>query len=51
MKRLIVALAVAVSLVAGTGAASLAGPPSFDETCEEAETKSAGKKDFTCDYE
>jgi hypothetical protein len=49
MKRLIIALAIALSLVAGTGVASLAGPPSFDETCEEADSKSAGK-DFTCDY-
>jgi hypothetical protein len=51
MKRLIVAVAVALSLVAGTGAALLAAPPSFQETCKDAEETSAGKKDFTCNYE
>lgn len=50
MKRFIVAFALAVSLVAGTGTASLAGPPSFQDKCVEAEKASAGNKDFNCDY-
>lgn len=49
MKRLIIAFAVALSLVAGTGTASLADRPTFDETCEDADEKSVGK-DFTCPY-
>lgn len=51
MKRFVIAVVAALSLLAGTGAASLAGPPTgdfFEEKCLAADGRSG--QDFGCDY-
>lgn len=52
MKRFVIVVVAARSLLAGTGVALLAAPPhdtSADGVCEVAD--GTQHKDFTCDYE
>ncbi len=53
MKRLVIAVVAALSLLAGTGAASLAVPPptSIIEAACEFASKTAQGADSTCRYE
>ena len=47
MKRLVVALVAALSLIAGTGTAALAVPPDTGAICNFAEARSG--QDFPCE--